>query len=141
MKIINQIRIYQINATMGEIYVGDKRVAYSLEDPRSPTGVKIPGITCIPEGAYIAKVTRSPRFGKDMILLCSEGKDGIIRDGMTFTGIRVHSGNTVDDTEACILAGEHTNHIDKIWACKAVNELLLEIVKTHQPCLWVISSK
>lgn len=141
MKIITLVRTYKQKCTLGEVYLENNRVAYSLEDPRSPSGMKLPGITCIPEGAYIAKVTKSPRFGKELILLCSEGKDAIIRDGVTFVGVRVHGGNVVEDTEGCPLVGECTNHEDRIWSCAKVNQMLIEYVKANQPCLWVITSK
>lgn len=141
MKIITQIRSYKANATISELYVDDARCCYTLEDVARPDGVKIPGETCIPEGCYIATVSHSPRFGREMILLCSEGKDAIIRDGITFTGLRVHKGNTVEDTEGCVLVGEQTNHEDKIWNCSGPDAYLLNLVKQEGQCLWVITSK
>jgi len=141
MKIITQIREYKATATLGEIFVDDSLVCNTLEDLARPDGVKIPGETCIPEGCYIATVTMSNRFSKEMILLRSYGKDAIIREGVTFTGLRVHKGNSVEDTEGCILVGEETNGIDRIWNCTPPNDFLTDLIKAEGECLWVITSK
>lgn len=141
MKIITQIRSYKAKATISELYVEDSLCCYTLEDVARPDGVKIPGETCIPEGCYIARVTFSNRFQREMILLSSEGKDAIIRDGVTFTGLRVHKGNSVEDTEGCVLVGEQTNHENRIWNCTPPNDYLTNLVKTEGECLWVITSK
>lgn len=52
----------------------------------------------IPEGAYWMQLTYSPKFKKDLPLIWS---DKVHKN----RGIRVHSGNTVKDTDGCILIG------------------------------------
>ena len=52
----------------------------------------------IPEGAYWMKLTYSPKFKRNLPLIYG---DGVHKN----RGIRVHSGNTVKDTEGCILIG------------------------------------
>lgn len=141
MKIITQIREYKAAATLGQIFVDDNLVCHTLEDLARPDGVKIPGETCIPEGCYVANVTMSPRFGREMILLRSYGKDAIIREGVTFTGLRVHRGNSIEDTEGCILVGEESNGVDRIWNCTSPDNYLTKLVKTEGKCLWIITSK
>ena len=59
-------------------------------------GIKIPGKTAIPEGRYALYVTRSPKFNAWLPLL---------RQVPNFVGIRIHAGNTVEDTAGCILVG------------------------------------
>ena len=51
----------------------------------------------IPTGFYRLRVTMSPRFRIYLPLL-----DGVIGR----SGIRIHAGNTIQDTEGCILVGE-----------------------------------
>jgi hypothetical protein len=55
---------------------------------------KIKARTAIPVGAYRVTVTMSSRFGRLLPLLW--GVPG-------FGGIRIHGGNTAQDTEGCIL--------------------------------------
>jgi hypothetical protein len=52
----------------------------------------------IPPGAYWMQLAYSPKFKKDLPLIWSEKVH-------KNRGIRVHSGNTVKDTNGCILIG------------------------------------
>ena len=56
-----------------------------------------PGRTAIPEGRYPLFVTRSEKFGGAWLPLLLRVPD--------FDGIRIHAGNTAEDTEGCILVG------------------------------------
>lgn len=57
---------------------------------------KIPGQTAIPMGNYRVIINFSQRFQKHLPLLL---------DVPGFQGIRIHAGNTHEDTEGCILIG------------------------------------
>lgn len=59
---------------------------------------KMKGRTAIPEGRYALLVTFSPRFKRWLPYV--QGVPG-------FEGIRIHAGNTANDTEGCILVGEN----------------------------------
>jgi hypothetical protein len=52
--------------------------------------------TCIPRGKYKIVVTYSNRFKRELPLLVAVPG---------FSGVRIHPGNTVEDTEGCLLPG------------------------------------
>lgn len=57
---------------------------------------KINGETAIPAGTYEVRDTWSPKYQRMMLELV--GVPG-------FVGIRIHSGNSADDSEGCIILG------------------------------------
>lgn len=81
--------------TLGQLYVDDAYECWVLEDPVRD-GPKVHGETAIPEGRYRVVLDKSPRFRRRMPHLL---------DVPGFSGIRIHSGNTVTDTEGCLLVG------------------------------------
>lgn len=89
------------DCTIGEITVDGQDECYSLEDRvRETEGAvgswKVAGSTAIPRGVYRVVITYSNRFQRDLPLL---------EDVPGFTGVRIHPGNTAEDTEGCILVG------------------------------------
>jgi hypothetical protein len=88
--------------TIGTLYVNGKTECFTLEDVRREVKGrpveewKVPGATAIPAGVYNVVVTPSNRFKRDLPLL--ENVPG-------FQGIRIHPGNTSEDTEGCLLVG------------------------------------
>lgn len=92
--IIDLKRKYLKHCTVGELYIGGIFECYTLEDIRNE--VKIPGKTCIPEGIYKVIINQSKRFNRQMPLLM---------DVPGFSGVRIHTGNWVTDTNGCILVG------------------------------------
>lgn len=73
---------------------GTNFICYTLEDRGQVK--KVPGETRIPAGTYELRITWSPRFQKNLILLLNVPG---------FTGVRIHSGNNRFHTEGCILVG------------------------------------
>ena len=83
-------------STISGLYIDGVFECFVLEDPIRPKGVKVAGNTAIPAGEYAIIISFSPRFKRELPLLV--GVDG-------FEGIRIHPGNTPDDTEGCLLPG------------------------------------
>jgi len=86
--------------TEGTLYLGEKRLCDTLEDCTRPlhrAADKIAGRTSIPAGTYQIAWTYSPRFHRNLPLICNVP---------WFDGIRMHSGNTPKDTAGCILLGD-----------------------------------
>jgi hypothetical protein len=95
------------NSTIGNLTIdGDNLTLYTLEDKdrklsstddlKAITDIKVFGKTAIPYGRYEVIMTYSNRFKQTMPLLL--GVNG-------FEGVRIHSGNTSEDTEGCVLVG------------------------------------
>ena len=88
--------------TIGELYVDGAWESYTLEDTvREKEGEaveswKIKGETAIPRGTYPVVITYSSRFKRELPL---------IQNVPGFTGVRIHPGNTSEDTEGCLLVG------------------------------------
>lgn len=105
-------RIYTREATTGELAIDGVRQCFTVEDNFPTPYVKIPGKTAIPEGRYRVSIERSPRFsamaGHDVFL-------PRLHDVPGFEGVLIHSGNTADDTEGCLIVGRTlgVNRVDE----------------------------
>lgn len=82
--------------TLGRLYVDGLFECWTLEDVVRPLGQKVKGETAIPFGSYELVIDMSERFGRLMPHILN------VPD---FSGVRIHSGNTVNDTEGCVLVG------------------------------------
>lgn len=93
---------------IGRLYINGEFFCNTLEDTIRDINkngtfdcgeFKISGHTAIPYGTYEIQVTYSPKFKRELPLLL---------DVPSFTGIRIHRGNTNKDSSGCILVGENT---------------------------------
>lgn len=102
MNLILQRRSSVGGATIGELMLDGIRICYTLEDEiREVDGQpvsewKIKGQTAIPSGRYRITLEDSPRFGADTLT---------VNDVPGFVGVRMHGGNTHENTEGCPLLG------------------------------------
>ena len=83
-------------STIGDLFFGGGYFCHTLEDCVREKGVKVDGKTAIPEGRYGLIIDQSARFKRAM---------PHILDVPGFEGIRIHAGNTAENTEGCPLLG------------------------------------
>jgi len=94
------------HVTFGTLFVDEVMECLTLDDEiRERPGVpvsawKVPGQTATPAGRYSMSLTMSARFGCVLPLL---------RDVPGFSGIRIHTGTVIDDTDGCILVGRRVS--------------------------------
>ena len=110
--------------TFGKIYADGAAGWDSMEDRvREVAGQpvsqwKVKGETAIPRGRYRVVITPSTRFKRDLPLLLNVPG---------FEGIRIHPGNTQEDTEGCILPGCGRSATGVTESRKAFGELFEDI--------------
>lgn len=96
---INQILIFRqyvgIRTTLGQLYLNGEFIGYTCEDTLRPDRIKLIKETAIEEGMYPARKYTSLKFGE-----CIS-----VHDVPNFTNIRIHGGNTHEDSWGCILLG------------------------------------
>lgn len=123
-------RKYRKNGyTIGLLYVNGAFICNTLEDmdrgltsamsAKEIAAIKVKGKTAIPTGTYSVIMSYSPRFKKQMPLIC--GVKG-------FEGIRIHSGNSAEDTEGCILCGMNTE-VGRITNSKLWTDKVYEFIR------------
>ena len=96
MKLLLRRLECMIDHTAGNLLIDGQFECMTLED-QVRCGPKVFGETAIPAGTYDVVVTYSPHFKRDLPLVL--GVPG-------FEAIRIHPGNTTNDTEGCILVGQ-----------------------------------
>lgn len=110
-------RIYKgAEYTVGRLSIDGKYFCDTLEDTVRAPGVKVRGKTAVPAGRYRVVLTLSLRFKRILPLLV---------DVPNFEGVRIHPGNTAEDTEGCLLVG--FNQVKgRLTASKATFQKLFE---------------
>lgn len=124
--------------TIGELFIDGKHFCDVLEDkvrplpkecPNTPKGIdckcseKVYGKTAVPAGTYEVKLTYSNRFKQIMPELLNVPH---------FLGIRIHKGNSSEDTEGCILVGTWDDKEDWISNSKAAYDKLMAKLKEEK---------
>ena len=104
--------VFTPTTTLGKMFIDDVFFAYTLEDTvrdlNGDCSKKVQNKTAIDMGTYEVTLSFSNRFKKVMPLLLKVP---------CFEAIRIHGGNTSEDTEGCILIGAESNMKDRISNC------------------------
>jgi hypothetical protein len=109
-------------ATIGALAIDGVFHSWCVEDvirevPGQPVEQwKVPGKTAIPAGTYPVILTPSARFHRVLPLLV---------DVPGFSGVRIHPGNTAEDTEGCLLPGL-TRYENTVGQSRAAFEALFD---------------
>lgn len=105
-------------STIGQLSFDGEPICFTLEDTCRRT--KQAGVTAIPSGRYEVVIDFSERFKQMM---------PHILDVPHFEGVRIHSGNTPENTEGCVLVGFRKD-TDAIYdSKKAYERVMAELEK------------
>lgn len=123
------------NSTIGELWTTEpgkeRMLAFVLEDVARPYGVKVPGKTCIWVGKYKIKITYSNRFKRPLPIIYNQEDLSVKSDKAIWTGVRIHPGNTAEDTEGCLLPGL-VKMEDKVAQSRAAfDDIVLPYIVNH----------
>ena len=75
-------------AILGSLYLNGAFICYTLENAAK----------AIPAGLYSIENSKSPKFGRELPLLFSDKVP-------SKRGVRIHAGNTYQESAACVLVG------------------------------------
>lgn len=113
--------------TLGVLFVDGECECFSLED-QVRHAAKVPGATAIPAGRYPVRITWSPKFQRDMPEIC---------DVPDFEGIRIHPGNSAEDTEGCVLVGTDVSDAQHIINSRVAFDRLFAKLRAAEGEIWI----
>lgn len=121
------------NYTFGKLYIDGELICDILEDQtRDLNGdgkldtPKVWGKTAIPYGTYEMTLIDSPHFKRKVPILA--GVPG-------FTSIEIHPGNTIDDTNGCLLPGQRDEKFHEIkggTSTPAFDKIMIKLLASGQ---------
>lgn len=114
--------------SIGKLYIDGVYECDVLEDTDRGLDDKMPleeiikkkkyGTTAIPSGVYEVQITYSPKYKKRMPL---------IMNVKGYSGVRIHSGNSAEDTLGCLLVGKN-KEVGKVLESRATYNKLFKIL-------------
>jgi hypothetical protein len=122
IKVVRSVR--NQNSTFGKMFMNNEFYAYTCEDKvrnlKGDKSKKIYGKTAIDAGRYEVVLSYSEHFKKYLPLLLNVP---------CFQGIRIHGGNTSEDSLGCILIGANGDLKSCISNCASKVNNLVSILK------------
>lgn len=120
-------------STIGELSINGKFICYVLEDKdrglkqdmdiKEISRLKLYGVTAIPYGTYRVGITMSSRFKKQLPILFNVPG---------YEGVRIHSGNTAEDSLGCLIVGRKKG-ADKVMESLLAMGDLMSILNNVKP--------
>lgn len=114
--------------TIGKLYINGEYFCDTIEDKVIDVDKsgkfdgnekKVYSESAIPYGTYNVEITLSPRFKRFLPELL---------DVPHFTAIRIHSGNTAEDSHGCIIVGKN-KVVGKVLDSRIYEKKLTEMLK------------
>ena len=132
MELLLKRHSFKSTYTIGKLFVNSKYFCDVIEDTVRDLNMdgdlddsgegKIYGKTAIPYGRYEVQVTMSTRFKKLLPILI--GVKG-------FEGIRIHNGNTEQDSLGCLIVGEN-KEVGKVLNSRVTMDKLMKEFESHK---------
>lgn len=132
MELLLKRHSFKPTYTIGKLFLNSKYFCDVIEDTVRDFNMdgdlddcgegKIYGKTAIPYGRYEVKLTMSNRFKKVLPILI--GVKG-------FEGIRIHSGNTEQDSLGCLIVGEN-KEVGKVLNSRVTMDKLMKEFESHK---------
>lgn len=132
MELLLKRHSFKPTYTIGKLFLNSKYFCDVIEDTVRDLNMdgdlddcgegKIYGKTAIPYGRYEVKLTMSNRFKKVLPILI--GVKG-------FEGIRIHNGNTEQDSLGCLIVGEN-KEVGKVLNSRVTMDKLMKEFESHK---------
>lgn len=107
------------DAVTGTLYMNGVAICRTLENAKYE----------IPTGLYTVEYCESPKFGRKLPIIFND------TDCRSSRGLRIHAGNSISDTQGCILVGRECkwtgDHNARLLESKAALESLCKIIELN----------
>lgn len=128
LKLIRLIK--EEDHTLGMLFIDGKYFCDIIEDKDRGlyqymnvgeiSRLKVMHQTAIPYGTYKVRISMSPKYKKEM---------PEIMNVPGYTGVRIHSGNTAEDSSGCLIVGEKNGPGNKVINSRVTYDKLMQILK------------
>lgn len=133
--------------TIGRLYIDGKYFCDTIEDKDRGLSQELPvtvnknlkrcGVTAIPVGRYRVTLDMvSPKFSKKNAYQFCGGRLPRLINVPAFDGVLIHIGNTVNDTEGCILVGKN-KQVGKVLDSTVTFRALYEVLKQSKDTIYI----